>query len=189
MKSILFVKIEQDLTISKNDKQIYLFIYFIFLLWAIKAELLSLFIIFSHRKAKKLFEKYCEPLLHLAGFAVTIIQTQSENHARNIMANLNTHNDVIVVAGGDGTLSDVVTGLMRRYQKTTSFNKRTPVGILPLGQNNRVANSLFYGYEELFQVRQLAEATMAVVRGRTKPVDVVEVELLEVNILLSIPQT
>ncbi|OXU30059.1 hypothetical protein TSAR_015262, partial [Trichomalopsis sarcophagae] len=131
------------------------------------------------RKAKKLFEKYCEPLLHLAGFAVTIIQTQSENQARNLIANLNTHTDAIVVAGGDGTLSDVVTGIMRKYKNNASAAKQCPIGILPLGQTNRVADSLFNGYEDLAEVRELADATMAVVRGKTKLMDVLEVELLE----------
>ncbi|KAJ8676710.1 hypothetical protein QAD02_012497 [Eretmocerus hayati] len=131
------------------------------------------------RKAKKLFEEYCEPLLHLAGFAVTIIQTQSENQARSLIANLNTHTDAIVVAGGDGTLSDVVTGIMRRCKDNISNAKQCPIGVLPLGQTNNVASTLFHGFEDLKEVRELAEATMAVVRGKTKLADVVKVELAE----------
>ncbi|XP_011499911.1 PREDICTED: acylglycerol kinase, mitochondrial [Ceratosolen solmsi marchali] len=133
----------------------------------------------NNRKAKQLFEKYCEPLLHLAGFAVTIIQTQSENQARNLVANLNTHADAIVVAGGDGTLSDVVTGIMRKYKENKSIAKECPIGILPLGQTNKVADSLFYGYTDLIEVRKLVNATMAIVRGKTKLADVLEVELLD----------
>lgn len=168
----------QHVTVILNPvakKRLLSLIYYIFL--NIKLKLIQ-----NSRKAKKLFEKYCEPLLHLAGFSVTIIQTQSENQARNLIANLNNHTDAIVVAGGDGTLSDVVTGIMRKYKNNASAAKQCPIGILPLGQINRVADSLFNGYEHLAEVRELADATMAVVRGKTKLMDVLEVELLEVLI-------
>lgn len=59
-----------------------------------------------NRKAKANFEKYCAPLLHLAGFTVDIVQTESEGQARNLAAELK-NTDVVVVAGGDGTLSEV----------------------------------------------------------------------------------
>lgn len=131
------------------------------------------------RKAKKLFEKYCEPLLHLAGIAVTVIQTESENQARTIVANLNTRTDGIIVAGGDGTLSDVVTGLMRKYQGNAGYVKQCPVAILPLGLTNRVADSLLNRNDEFSEARALAEATMAIVRGNTTLLDVVEVTTLE----------
>lgn len=119
-------------------------------------------------------------MLHLAGISVTIIQTQSENHARNLIANLNIQTDAIVVAGGDGTLSDVVTGMMRKYKKNSSTVQNCPIGILPLGQTSRIANSLFYGYDKLYEVKQLAEATMAIIKGKTKLVDAIEIQLLEV---------
>lgn len=67
----------------------------------------------NKRKAMKQFEKYCAPILNLAGICVDVIQTESEGHAKTLMENLST-TDAIVVAGGDGTLSEVVTGLLRR---------------------------------------------------------------------------
>lgn len=117
---------------------------------------------------------------------VTIIQTQSENQARNLVANLNIPTDMIVVAGGDGTLSDVVTGMMRKYKNNTSAVKQCPIGILPLGQINRVADSLFHEYEDLVEVRKLVDATMAVVRGKTKLADVLEVEVLVVILQINL---
>lgn len=59
------------------------------------------------RKAKNLFEKYCAPLLHLAGLAVTVVTTEYAGQARDILYSLNSETDAIVVAGGDGTLSEV----------------------------------------------------------------------------------
>ena len=84
------------------------------------------------------------------------------------------------MAGGDGTLSDVVTGLMRKYESNKAYAKQCPIGVLPLGQTNRVADSLFHENDDANEARFLAEATMAIVRGNTKLLDVVEVEPLEV---------
>lgn len=64
----------------------------------------------NKRKAKQDFEKYCEPLLHLAGLQVDVIQTTAEGNAKEIVETLRG-TEAIIVAGGDGTLSETVTGL------------------------------------------------------------------------------
>ncbi|XP_048507133.1 acylglycerol kinase, mitochondrial isoform X2 [Athalia rosae] len=135
----------------------------------------------NKRKAKDLLEKYCEPLLHLAGIAVTIVQTESEGQARSLVEKYNTQTDALIVAGGDGTLTDVVTGVMRRCNADINIVKKCPIGILPLGQTNKVANSLFNGYADLPEIHAMAEATMAIVRGTTKLVDTIRIEPLEQN--------
>lgn len=63
----------------------------------------------NKRSAKQDFEKYCEPLLHLAGLQVDVIQTAAEGNAKEIIENLKG-TEAIIVAGGDGTLSETVTG-------------------------------------------------------------------------------
>ncbi|KAG7197447.1 hypothetical protein KM043_013297 [Ampulex compressa] len=131
------------------------------------------------RKAKKLFEKYCEPLLHLAGIAVTIIQTESGNHTRNIVANLETPTDAIIVAGGDGTLSDVVTGLMRKYESNRRRVQECIIGILPLGSTNNVANSFYQKYDEYPDIQRMVEGTMAVIENNFTNMDVIEIEPIE----------
>jgi len=76
--------------------------------WWQQANLIGFWQFFEcYRKAKKEFEKYCAPLLHLSGVSVTIIQTEMEGHARDLLENLPRDTDAIVVAGGDGTLSEV----------------------------------------------------------------------------------
>lgn len=142
---------------------------------------------YYYRKAKKLFEKYCEPLLHLAGIAVTIVQTEQEGQARGLIENLNTPTDAILIAGGDGTLLDVITGLMRKYDGNLSQAKQCPIGILPLGETNRISDSIFLNtYDDLVDVHAMVDATMATIRGATKLIDVVKVEPLEVWIVLLI---
>ncbi|XP_060531140.1 acylglycerol kinase, mitochondrial [Cylas formicarius] len=129
----------------------------------------------NKRKAATEFEKFCAPLLNLAGLSVEVIKTESEGHAKNLMETLGTV-DSIVVAGGDGTLSEVVTGLLRR----TNENSKTliPLGVLPLGLHNTVGRSLFPGEKKIGKIKSLADATMAVIEETMKPMDVMKIEIL-----------
>ncbi|GLV39922.1 Multi-substrate lipid kinase [Carabus blaptoides fortunei] len=130
----------------------------------------------NRRKATKLFESYCSPILHLAGICITLIQTQSEGHAKTLVEELK-QTDAIIIAGGDGTLSEVVTGLMRRPDNNDMLNT-CPIGILPLGRSNTFASALFPAGETLKTVTALADAAMAVVKENTKMVDVMKIEVI-----------
>ncbi|KAJ8911340.1 hypothetical protein NQ315_014184 [Exocentrus adspersus] len=134
----------------------------------------------NKRKSLDEFEKYCAPLLHLAGISVEIIKTESEGHAKVLMENVGG-TDAIVVAGGDGTLSEVVTGLLRRTNENTA--SLVPLGILPLGRSNTVAKNLFPTEKKLNKVRFLADATMAVIEEMTKPIDVMRIEVVDENVV------
>lgn len=131
------------------------------------------------RKAKKLFQKYCEPLLHLAGISVTIIDTVSGNHARNAIVNLEIPTDAIIVAGGDGTLSDVITGLMRKYDNNLQYVRQCPIGILPLGKTNTIANMFYQWYEDLSEIHHMIDATMAIIKNNYRLLDAIEIKVLE----------
>lgn len=88
----------------------------------------------NRRKAQKQFDKYCAPILNLSGLCVDVLLTESEGHARTLVEKLST-TDAIIIAGGDGTVSEVITGLFRRTEDDRLVNA-CPVGILPLGQTN-----------------------------------------------------
>ncbi|KAJ8966868.1 hypothetical protein NQ314_003262 [Rhamnusium bicolor] len=133
----------------------------------------------NKRKSSEEFEKYCAPLLYLAGISVDVIKTESEGHAKTLMESVGGM-DAIVVAGGDGTLSEVVTGLLRRTNENTS--NLVPLGILPLGKNNTVAKNFFPTEKRLEKVRCLADATMAVIEDVTKPADIMKIEVLNEDI-------
>ncbi|XP_022909206.2 acylglycerol kinase, mitochondrial [Onthophagus taurus] len=130
----------------------------------------------NKRKALKNFEKYCAPILNLAGICVDVIQTNAEGHARSLMETL-PHSDAVVVAGGDGTLSEVVTGMLRKSNEDKS--SFYPLGVLPLGRTNCVAKNLFPGGKNLEDVRSLADASLAVVEEMTKPVDIMRIEVVD----------
>lgn len=80
----------------------------------------------NKRNALDDFENYCAPIFHLAGILVNIIKTESEGHARKLVEGLN-NTDAIIVAGGDGTLCEVVTGLLRRTEENNN-------GLVPIGR-------------------------------------------------------
>ena len=98
------------------------------------------------------------------------LETRNTEQREEIMQ-LMKDADAVLVAGGDGTVMEVVTGLMRREDRDAAA--QVPIGILPVGKNNLTAKSLFPGAEN--QVRLLGEATMAVVRQLRRPTGVMEV--------------
>lgn len=118
--------------------------------------------------------------MHLAGISVTVIDTQSGSHTRNIITNLETSTDAIIVAGGDGTLSDVITGLMRKYEHNLYSVRQCPIGILPLGNTNTIASIFYQKYEDLIEIHHMIDATMAIIKNNLKSIDAIEIKLLNV---------
>ena len=60
--------------------------------------------------------------------------------------------------------------------------KQFPLGLLPLGESNTAASSIF-GFNKVPEVKHLAEATMAIVRNVKRPLDVMEVLPLQVKLI------
>lgn len=125
-------------------------------------------------KGRSRFESYCAPLLHLAGIKVSVIRTEGEGQAKEIMEVVSDC-DAVLIAGGDGTLMEAMTGWMRRHKDNKFERFRVPIGLLPVGTENRIAKNLFPTASS--DVKLMAEATMAVVRQLyLRPIDVIEVE-------------
>ncbi|XP_047471202.1 acylglycerol kinase, mitochondrial-like [Penaeus chinensis] len=127
-------------------------------------------------KGKALYEQYCAPLFHLAGIKVATVRTEHEGQARDLMGVME-NTSAVVVAGGDGTLAEVLTGLLRRADHKEAAS-RLPLGVLPLGKTN-CATSAIWGFTGSPEPRHLAEAAMAVIRGIKRPLDVMEITPLQ----------
>ena len=69
------------------------------------------------------------------GFQVTVHPTQFQGDAAELVENEGSRYDLVVCSGGDGTLDEVVTGMM-------GLNDRRPIGYIPAGSTNDFANSL-----------------------------------------------
>lgn len=74
-------------------------------------------------------------ILSQAGYLLSIRQTAAAGDAAEIAAREGGAYDVVVAVGGDGTLNEVISGLMR-------LEKRPPLGYLPQGSTNDFAASL-----------------------------------------------
>ena len=69
------------------------------------------------------------------GYEITIVPTRRHGDATSIVKNRSEGYDVVVCSGGDGTLDEVVNGMLLS-------DHRTPLGYIPAGSTNDFAASL-----------------------------------------------
>uniref|UniRef100_A0A669B142 Acylglycerol kinase, mitochondrial n=1 Tax=Oreochromis niloticus TaxID=8128 RepID=A0A669B142_ORENI len=122
-------------------------------------------------KANNLFEKNAAPILHLAGVQITVVKTDYEGQAKKLIE-LMEETDMLIVAGGDGTLQEVITGLLRRPDQDV-FSK-TPIGFIPLGSHNSLSPSLHLLSDN--KVKDITSATLSILKGETVPLDVLQIK-------------
>lgn len=93
-----------------------------------------------------------------AGYEVTAQPTQKKGDAVTATMNKAGRYDVLVCSGGDGTIDEVVTGMMQRTQ-------RIPIGYVPAGTTNDFARSLKIP-------RTMIKAAQAIVDGKAFGCDI-----------------
>ncbi len=86
-----------------------------------------------------------------SGYEVTVYPTQKPQDAMELVKERAGEYELVICSGGDGTLDEVVTGMMCRE------NKR-PIGYIPAGSTNDFASSLGFP-------RSMEEAAAASVNG------------------------
>lgn len=71
-----------------------------------------------------------------AGYTLTTQVTQRRSHATQLVEEMDIKNtELVVCCGGDGTLNEVITGMM-------GLEKKVPIGYIPTGSTNDFANSV-----------------------------------------------
>ncbi len=93
-----------------------------------------------------------------AGYEVTAYPTQEPGDAVKAVRERRTGYDIVVCSGGDGTLDEVVTGMMQ-------CENRLPIGYVPAGSTNDFANSLKIP-------KSMIKAADVVVNGRNFSCDI-----------------
>lgn len=93
-----------------------------------------------------------------AGFVPTVRTTQARNDAERIVAGKSNDYELVVCCGGDGTLNETISGMMRA--KT-----RVPIGYIPCGSTNDMAKTLSLP-------RDVAKATDLIINGNPVEHDV-----------------
>lgn len=74
-------------------------------------------------------------LFAAGGYEITVCPTRKRGDAVEAAANRSPDYELVVCSGGDGTLDEVVTGMMRSRRKT-------PLGYIPAGSTNDFGGSL-----------------------------------------------
>jgi diacylglycerol kinase (ATP) len=85
------------------------------------------------------------------GYEVTVYPTQKYHDAVRKMGEYEEQYDLVACSGGDGTLDEVVMGMMKR-------EKKVPIGYIPAGTTNDFASSLHIS-------KNMLEAADTVVNG------------------------
>ncbi|CAF0855269.1 unnamed protein product [Brachionus calyciflorus] len=134
-------------------------------------------------RGKFLYDKHVAPLLHLSGLDVRMIRLEKNSEANEYMKEIDLNEtDCIVVAGGNATLNEVISGLIHR-EDSSEFLKRIPIGIIPLGEHNNFAhkwlNSIGFKRASASELRLLADSAMAIIKGDTAPADLLKVSLYQ----------
>ena len=92
------------------------------------------------------------------GYEVTVHPTQCGGDARDVVAARGNEYDLVVCSGGDGTLDEVVTGVMQA-------GITAPIGYIPAGSTNDFAVSLHIP-------KTMKGAAQAIMDGRVYPCDI-----------------
>ena len=110
-------------------------------------------------KKKKIttYEEFYD-IMRKYGYDTEIIFTKAKGDAENIIQAIPDDIDLVVSAGGDGTLNEIVTGNMKRLKKLI-------IAPLPMGSTNDVGN--MYGLN-----KSVYENLETLLQGKAKKIDV-----------------
>lgn len=121
----------------------------------------KLFFVYNPNSGKGLVSTEVPKIIDVfvkGGYIPTVYPTQSCQDAYRVMLELEETYDLIVCSGGDGTLDEVVTGMLKG-------NITCPLGYIPAGSTNDFARSLNLS-------RDMIRAAYVTVSGREFPCDI-----------------
>ena len=93
-----------------------------------------------------------------AGYRVTVYTTQSRGDATHVVSELSDEYTTIICCGGDGTLNEVISGMMQNLN-------RYRLGYIPAGTLNEWSSGLHIS-------RNMVTAAKDIVNGRVIPLDI-----------------
>ena len=94
--------------------------------------------------------------------------TDYVNHAEEIVSGINfQRGDALMSVGGDGTLSEIITGLLARED---DFSKDIPISIVPSGSGNSQANDM--------EITDYLDAMQRLLNGKLRKIDVGKVTFM-----------
>ena len=122
-----------------------------------------IFFVFNMHAGKARIKTKLSDILNIfteKGYEVTAYPTQYAGEAVMRIEALEDGYELVVCSGGDGTLDEVVTGMMRRPEE-----KQIPIGYIPAGSTNDFARSL--GLPQ-----KMEDAAARIMEGKRFPCDI-----------------
>lgn len=98
----------------------------------------KLLLIMNPKSGVMLAPKYMADIIERfsrSGFLTQVLMTTAKGDARDFAHDYGGEADIVAVSGGDGTLNEVIDGLL-------SGGHDTPIGYIPSGSTNDFANSI-----------------------------------------------
>ncbi|XP_063052422.1 sphingosine kinase 1 [Engraulis encrasicolus] len=129
-------------------------------------------------QALSLFNGHVQRMLHEAGIPHTLVVTERQNHARELVREAELSKwDALVIMSGDGLLFEVVNGLMEREDWEEAI--QTPLAILPGGSGNALAASIQYyaGWQPVSSEELLVSCGFVLCKGLVSRLDLTSVLL------------
>src|SRR5437868_2985729 len=102
---------------------------------------------------------------------ITVMKTDAPGHGRELAGQaLEQGFELIIAAGGDGTISEVVNGLAgAAFAKTPGATIPAHFGLIPLGTGNDLARTLALPTDPVEAFRVLEE-------GRKRVIDLIQID-------------
>ncbi|KAM7254909.1 hypothetical protein ACFE04_020150 [Oxalis oulophora] len=124
------------------------------------------------KSGRKLFLEDVKPFLEDADIQYSLQETKYQLHAKEVVNSLDLDNyDAIICVSGDGTLVEIVNGLLQRDDWSTAI--KMPIGIVPAGTGNGMVKSLL---DSVGLPCTPSHATMAIIRGHKRSLDVATIK-------------
>ncbi|XP_029595965.1 sphingosine kinase 1-like [Salmo trutta] len=129
-------------------------------------------------QALSLFTGHVQRMLNEAGVPHTLVITERQNHARELVREADLSKwGALVIMSGDGLLFEVVNGLMEREDWEKAI--QTPLGILPGGSGNALAASIHHysGAQPVSSEELLVSCGFLLCKGLVSRMDLASVHL------------
>ena len=105
------------------------------------------------------------PLFEAKDIELFVVETTFAGHAKELANQLNiTEYDGFIGIGGDGTLHEIINGMLSRHD-----GRKIPIGIIPGGSGNSYMHDL--------QLTDPLKAAKAIINGKTRALDTAKVEV------------
>ncbi len=123
---------------------------------------------FAGKKKSKEISKLISSELTDSKIENNIYFTDYVNHAEEIVLGINfQEGDALMSIGGDGTLSEIITGLLTRGD---DFSNNIPISIVPAGSGNSQANDM--------EITDYLDAVQRLLNGKLRKLDVGKVTFM-----------